>query len=115
MSAALEILVLIDELDDVIHNAKPVPLTDQVRIDKDRVYSTLDRMRELLPEALINARDSEDPAEPDDETGPTLTPIEIEEAARSLRELAERVKFSGEAFRLESLGIAMAELRPPRD
>jgi hypothetical protein len=115
MSAALELLVLIDELDDVIHNAKPVPLTDQVRIDKETVYATLDRMRELLPEALISARDTENPPESEDAAALTLTPIEVEEAARSLRELAERVKFGGAAFRLESHGIALAELRPARD
>ena len=27
----MDVLVLIDKLDDQIHNAKPVPLTDQVR------------------------------------------------------------------------------------
>src|SRR5215211_2821388 len=27
----MDVLVLIDKLDDTIHNAKPVPLTDQVR------------------------------------------------------------------------------------
>src|SRR5918995_71957 len=28
----MDVLVLIDKLDDTIHNAKPVPLTDQVRV-----------------------------------------------------------------------------------
>jgi vacuolar-type H+-ATPase subunit H len=31
----MDVLVLIDKLDDTIHNAKPVPLTDQVRVDKE--------------------------------------------------------------------------------
>ena len=116
MSAAVEILVLIDELDDLIHNAKPVPLTDQVRIEKDAVYAILDRMRKLLPDALIQAHSGGEGARALEQgaTSP-LTPLELEEAARSLRQLVERVKFSGEAFRLDAHGIPMAELRPPRD
>ena len=31
----MDVLVLIDKLDDLVHNAKPVPLTDQVRVDKE--------------------------------------------------------------------------------
>jgi vacuolar-type H+-ATPase subunit H len=41
----MDVLVLIDKLDDTIHNAKPVPLTDQVRVDKEEVYDILDQMR----------------------------------------------------------------------
>ena len=36
----MDVLVLIDKLDDTIHNAKPVPLTDQVRVDKEAVSYT---------------------------------------------------------------------------
>src|SRR6266508_2193070 len=31
----MDVLVLIDKLDDLVHNAKAVPLTDQVRIDRE--------------------------------------------------------------------------------
>jgi hypothetical protein len=31
----MDVLVLIDKLDDLIHNARPVPLTDQVRVDRE--------------------------------------------------------------------------------
>ena len=31
----MDVLVLIDKLDDVVHNARPVPLTDQVRVDRE--------------------------------------------------------------------------------
>jgi len=34
----MDILVLIDKLDDLVHNAKQVPLTDQVRIDREEIY-----------------------------------------------------------------------------
>ena len=41
----MDVLVLIDKLDDLVHNAKPVPLTDQVRVDKEEIYDLLDQMR----------------------------------------------------------------------
>ena len=115
MSAAIEILVLIDELDDLVHNARPVPLTDQVRIETDRVYAILDRMRTLLPDALIQARDGDSPPESAEAATGTPTAVDVDEAARNLRALVERVKFGGEVLRLESHGMAMAELRPARD
>src|SRR5919198_5104360 len=52
----MDVLVLIDKLDDAIHNAKPVPLTDQVRIDKEEIYDTLDQMRATIPEEIKQAR-----------------------------------------------------------
>ena len=33
----MDVLVLIDKLDDLVHNAKAVPLTDQVRIDREEI------------------------------------------------------------------------------
>ena len=33
----MDVLVLIDKLDELVHNAKAVPLTDQVRIDRNLV------------------------------------------------------------------------------
>src|SRR5437762_5564967 len=38
-------ILLIDKLDDLVHNAKAVPLTDQVRIDREEIYDILDQMR----------------------------------------------------------------------
>jgi hypothetical protein len=52
----MKILTLIDELDDLIHNAKPVPLTDQVRVDKEAIFDILDQMRADVPETLAQAR-----------------------------------------------------------
>ena len=40
----MDVLVLIDKLDDQIHNAKPVPLTDQVRVDKEEIYDILNTL-----------------------------------------------------------------------
>src|SRR2546428_2436560 len=52
----MDVLVLIDKLDDLVHNAKPVPLTDQVRVDKEEIYDILDQMRATIPEAIKQAR-----------------------------------------------------------
>ena len=49
----MDVLVLIDKLDDLVHNAKPVPLTDQVRVDKEEIYDILDQMRATIPEEII--------------------------------------------------------------
>lgn len=52
----MDVLVLIDKLDDQVHNAKPVPLTDQVRVDKEEIYDILDQMRATIPEEIKQAR-----------------------------------------------------------
>ena len=48
----MDVLVLIDKLDDLVHNAKAVPLTDQVRIDREEIYEILDQMRATIPEEI---------------------------------------------------------------
>src|SRR5664279_3790092 len=52
----MDVLVLIDKLDDLVHNAKPVPLTDQVRVDKEEIYDILDQTRATIPEEIKQAR-----------------------------------------------------------
>src|SRR3954452_14832866 len=52
----MDVLVLIDKLDDLVHNAKAVPLTDQVRIDREEIYDILDQMRATVPEEINQAR-----------------------------------------------------------
>lgn len=52
----MDVLVLIDKLDDMIHNAKPIPLTDNVRVDKEEIYDLLDQMRATIPEEIKQAR-----------------------------------------------------------
>ena len=46
----------VDKLDDLVHNAKAVPLTDQVRIDREEIYDILDQMRATIPEEIKQAR-----------------------------------------------------------
>src|SRR5436853_5813174 len=52
----MDVLVFIDKLDDLVHNAKAVPLTDQVRIDRDEIYEILDQMRATIPDEIKQAR-----------------------------------------------------------
>ena len=52
----MDVLVLIDKLDDLVHNAKAVPLTDTVRVDKEEIYDILDQMRATIPEEIKQAR-----------------------------------------------------------
>jgi len=52
----MDVLVLIDKLDDLVHNAKTVPLSDQVRIDREEIYDILDQMRATIPEEIKQAR-----------------------------------------------------------
>ena len=49
-------LVLVYKCDGLSHNAKPVPLTDQVRVDKEEIYDLLDQMRATIPEEIKQAR-----------------------------------------------------------
>ena len=52
----MDVLALIDKLDDLVHNARAVPLTDQVRIDREAIYELLDQMRATIPEEIKQAR-----------------------------------------------------------
>src|SRR5262247_209129 len=52
----MDVIVLIDKLDDLVHQAKAVPLTDQVRIDREEIYDILDQMRATIPEEIKQAR-----------------------------------------------------------
>ncbi len=52
----MDVLVLSDKLDDLVHNAKRVPLTDSVRVDKEAIYDILDQMRATIPEEIKQAR-----------------------------------------------------------
>src|ERR1700737_1009806 len=52
----MDVLVLIEKPDDPVHNAKRVPLTDQVRVDKEEIYDLLDQMRATIPEEIKQAR-----------------------------------------------------------
>ena len=52
----MDVLVLIDKLDDLIHNARNVPITGEVRVDREEIYDLLDQMRATIPEEIKQAR-----------------------------------------------------------
>ena len=43
-----ELLVAIDSFDDLIHNAMPVPLTDQVRLQRDELDTAARTLRDAI-------------------------------------------------------------------
>jgi hypothetical protein len=51
-----EVFSAIDELEALTSSARRIPLTSQVRVETERVYDLLDRMRVVLPEAAREAR-----------------------------------------------------------
>ena len=51
----MQLLSLLDSLDRQIQDAKPIPLTDQIRLDKAPMYAILDEMREGVPETAMLA------------------------------------------------------------
>lgn len=52
----MDSLVLIDRLDELMAEAKPIPFTHEARVDRDEVYKILDRMRTTLPVEFERAR-----------------------------------------------------------
>lgn len=52
----MDVLVLIDELDDAVRNAKRFGLGGEVRVDKDAIYDVLERMRATIPGEVNQAR-----------------------------------------------------------
>jgi cell division septum initiation protein DivIVA len=52
----VDVLVLIEKLDELIDNAKGVPMTTQVRIDREEIEEILDQMRATIPEEIKQAR-----------------------------------------------------------
>jgi hypothetical protein len=42
------LLIAVDELDDAIHNARPVPLTDQVRLERGQLEGLIGKLRDAI-------------------------------------------------------------------
>jgi cell division septum initiation protein DivIVA len=51
----IDVLGLIDALDECLAEAAPIPLSGQVRVERDEVAAILDRMRAALPVELKDA------------------------------------------------------------
>ena len=52
----MDVLALIDKLDDLIHNARTMPFSDKVAIEREEIYELLDQMRSTIPEEIKQSR-----------------------------------------------------------
>src|SRR3954447_22434596 len=52
----MDVLELIDTLHDLVHNAKHIPLSGEVRVNKEKLDALLDEVRATIPEELKEAR-----------------------------------------------------------
>jgi cell division septum initiation protein DivIVA len=52
----VDVLVLIDKLDELVLNARGVPMSNQVRLDRDEIEEIIDQMRATIPEEIKQAR-----------------------------------------------------------
>jgi hypothetical protein len=52
----MDVLVLIDKLDDLVRNAKQVPLRSDVRVDQEKLDDLLEQLRLMIPEEVKEAR-----------------------------------------------------------
>jgi hypothetical protein len=58
-----DVFMAIDELETLVATAGRIPMSKQLRIDKDRVFDLLDRLRVALPNAIAESRGA-NPVEP---------------------------------------------------
>jgi Zn-finger nucleic acid-binding protein len=52
----MDVYVLLDRLDDILYNAKTVPFTGQVRVDRGELEDIIDQLRATIPEEIKQAR-----------------------------------------------------------
>jgi pantetheine-phosphate adenylyltransferase len=52
----VDVLVLIDKLDELVLNARGVPMSNQVRLDRDEIEDIISHMRATIPEEIKQAR-----------------------------------------------------------
>jgi hypothetical protein len=81
----MEILVAIDHLDEVVHSARIVPLTDSVRVDARALRAATERLRRAAG-ATFGA--------PPAFAGPTAEVFELVGAVEALAGAAKRVPFT---------------------
>jgi cell division septum initiation protein DivIVA len=52
----VDVLALSDELDELVSGAKSIPLSEQVRVEREEVFELLDAIRAAIPEEVKQAR-----------------------------------------------------------
>ena len=78
----IDIQQLVDRLEEVIDNSKPLPMSAYRLVEEDRVYGIIDQMRVAIPEAIKRANRVE--AEKD------RVLAQANEEAERIRELAKQ-------------------------
>ncbi len=52
----MDILHLIDRLEEILNESRPIPLTHNVLVDEDRILDLIDQMRVAIPEEIKKAQ-----------------------------------------------------------
>ena len=52
----MDILALVDRLEELFNESRPIPLTNNVIVDEDRMLDLIDQMRVAIPEQVKNAQ-----------------------------------------------------------
>lgn len=53
----MDILYLVDRLEELFNNSRPIPLTHNVIVDEDRMLDLIDQMRVTIPEEVKKSQD----------------------------------------------------------
>jgi cell division septum initiation protein DivIVA len=56
MEEPMDILHLIDRLEEILNESRPIPLTHTVLVDEDKVLDLIDQMRVAIPEEVKKAQ-----------------------------------------------------------
>jgi hypothetical protein len=51
----MDVLAVIDQLDDLVHGAKPVPLSGRLRVDRRELDEIVERLRSTIPVEITEA------------------------------------------------------------
>lgn len=52
----MDLLTLLDKLEEIVTNARRVPLTDRVVLEPDEIFTVIDQLRESVPSEIKEAR-----------------------------------------------------------
>jgi len=52
----MDILHLIDRLEEILNESRPIPMTHSVLVDEDRILDLIDQMRVAIPEEVKKAQ-----------------------------------------------------------
>ncbi len=52
----MDILHLVDRLEELLNESRPIPLTHSVVVDEDRVLEIIDQMRISIPDDVLKSQ-----------------------------------------------------------